>query len=246
MALSLLVSAWLVGILGGLHCFAMCGGFAAALAGRDTSPDRAPGAPMLPARSLAWSQRSYHAGRVATYALLGAGFGAAGATLLDAAALAPVQRLLYAFANVFLLGLGLSLAFGRTGAAWLQRGGAALFARALPLLRPWLARPGHAGRIALGLTWGLMPCGLVYSVLPLAAFAGGTWQGALVMVAFGAGTVPNFLVAGALLQRAQGFFSGRSLRLAAALVVIGFAIAGIYRIAFVPEALGHGAFCLVA
>ena len=62
MALSLLISAWLVGALGGLHCVAMCGGLLTALAARDGSAQ-----PLLPARGVAMRQLAYHAGRVATY-----------------------------------------------------------------------------------------------------------------------------------------------------------------------------------
>jgi len=246
MALSLLVSAWLVGTLGGLHCVTMCGGFVAAMVARDAAGDGRASVPLLPARALMWRQGVYHGARVTTYTLLGAAFGAAGATALDAAALLPLQRALYVLANLFLFVLGLSLAFGGIGVAWLQRAGAAAFARALPALRPLLARPGAGGRVALGIVWGLVPCALVYSMLPLALFAGGAWQGALVMAAFGAGTVPNLFVMSAVLGRARPWLSGRTLRYAAAALLVGFAIAGVYRVLFLPDTLARGAFCLVS
>ena len=243
MALSLLVSAWLVGALGGVHCAAMCGGFVAALAARDAAVDGR--APLLPAAVLVSRQAVYHGGRIVSYALLGAAFGAAGATALDAAALLPLQRALYVVANLFLFALGASLVFGSARIGWLQRGGAAAFGRILPALWPLLASPGGGGRIALGILWGLMPCALVYSVLPLSLFAGGAWQGALVMAAFGAGTAPNLLVAGAVLGRARSGRWSRFLRFAAAGLLVAFAVAGLYRVLFAPEALGRGAFCLV-
>jgi sulfite exporter TauE/SafE len=191
MALSVVLSAWLVGALGGLHCLAMCGGFVAAVAARDSGAQ-----PLLPARRVVAAQLTYHAGRIATYTLLGVVFGAAGAAMLEATDLVPLQRAFYIAANVFLLLLGTSLAFGISGVAWLQRAGARAFGRLLPVVQPLLRRPGAAGRIALGLIWGLVPCALVYSVLPLALFAGGAWQGGVVMVAFGLGTLPNLLAAG--------------------------------------------------
>lgn len=246
MALSLLVSAWLVGALGGLHCVTMCGGFVAATVARDAAGDGRATLPLLPASAILWRQAVYHGARVASYALLGAAFGAAGATVLDTAALLPLQHALYILANLFLFALGLSLAFGGIGVAWLQRAGAAAFARALPALRPLLARPGAGGRVALGIVWGLVPCALVYSVLPLALFAGGAWQGALVMAAFGAGTAPNLLAASAVVGRVRTWLSDRTLRYAAAALLVGFAIAGVYRVVFVPDALARGAFCLVS
>lgn len=127
MAFGVLISAWLVGALGGLHCLAMCGGFMAAIAARDGGAGGAT-APLLPVRAIVRQQLGYHAGRVATYMLLGTAFGAAGAAALEAANLLPVQRAMYVIANVFLLLLGLSLATRTVGVAWLQRVGVSAFA----------------------------------------------------------------------------------------------------------------------
>jgi sulfite exporter TauE/SafE len=244
MAFSALISAWLVGALGGVHCLAMCGGFMAAISARDRAT-RDGTAPLLPARAIVRQQLDYHAGRIATYMLLGAAFGAAGAVALQAADLLPVQRALYVIANIFLLMLGLSLVTRSTGVAWLQRVGGAAFGAALPMLRPLLQRPGSAGRITLGLVWGLVPCALVYSVLPLALFSGGVWQGAAVMLAFGLGTLPNLAAAGLLITRAKPFFEPGTLRIAAATLLAVFAVAGIYRALYVPNALAQGPFCLM-
>jgi sulfite exporter TauE/SafE len=241
MALSLLISAWLFGTLGGVHCLTMCGGFVAAASARDA----AAGAPVLPAAVIVRRQLAYHAGRVSCYAALGAAFGAAGAAALDAALLLPVQRALYVGANIFLLVLGASIVLRTPGVAGLQRAGAKLFGAVLPALQPLLARPGITGRVALGLAWGLVPCALVYAVLPLALFAGGAWQGALVMLAFGVGTAPTLLAAGFALRLPRRALGQRGWRYVAATAVIVFAITGIYRSLFVAGALAQGPFCLV-
>jgi sulfite exporter TauE/SafE len=232
---ALLLSALLAGLVGGLHCAAMCGGFAAATAARDASILR-------PRHALLARQLTYHAGRVASYALLGALFGAAGESALAAARLVPVQQLLYAAANVLLLLLAAGIAIPATGATWLGRAGALAFARVLPRVQPLLRGDRAGNRLALGALWGFVPCGLVYSVLPLALFSGGAWQGALVMLVFGAGTLPQLVGAGVALARID--LRRPRLRLGAALVVGGFALLGLYRAAFVPDALGQGPFCL--
>ena len=244
MALSILISAWLVGALGGVHCLAMCGGFIAATAARDARR-HVEAAPLLPMRTLASRQLVYHAGRLATYALLGAAFGGGGAAALDAALLLPVQRTLYVAANAVLLLLALSVASGRPVVPALERAGAKAFALLLPRLRPLLARGGYGARLTLGLVWGLVPCALVYSVLPIALFAGGTWQGAAVMLAFGAGTLPNVAAAGLLIHRAQGLGDRVAVRYGAAAVIAAFAVIGAYRALWVPGALAQGPFCLV-
>ena len=127
----------------------------------------------------------------------------------------------------------------------LQRAGAAAFGVVLPIVRPLLQRPGAGGRVALGLVWGMVPCALVYSVLPLALFAGGAWQGGAVLLAFGLGTLPNVLAAGVLFARARHALQGYALRRVAAAILIAFALAGIWRVLYDPAALAHGPFCLV-
>jgi uncharacterized protein len=232
---ALLLSALLAGLVGGLHCAAMCGGFAAAAAARDTRVLR-------PRRALLARQSTYHAGRIASYALLGAVFGAAGESAFAVAKLAPVQQLLYAVANVMLLLLAGAIALPAVRTTWLARAGASAFARVLPHVQPLLRGDGAGRRLALGMLWGFVPCTLVYAVLPLALFAGGTWQGAAVMLIFGADTLPNLLGAGLALARID--LRRPRLRRGAALVIGAFALLGLYRAAFVPEALGHGPFCL--
>ena len=240
MALSVLISAWLVGALGGLHCAAMCGGLLTAASARDRSTR-----PLLPARVVAMRQLTYQAGRVATYGVLGTAFGSAGAWVLGAADFLWVQRVIHVAANLFLLLLGISLALGTPGLGWLQRAGTSAFAVVLPVVRSLLQRPDAVGRVTLGLVWGLMPCALVYSVLPLALFAGGAWQGGATMLAFGLGTVPNLVAGGMLLDQIVRRVSAKSLRHASAAVLVGFALIGMWRTLYHPNALAQGPFCLV-
>jgi uncharacterized protein len=246
MSVGLLVSAWLVGAMGGLHCFAMCGGLLGAIAARDAARNGMPVRPLHPARTLALHQAAYHAGRITTYALLGAAFGAAGGVTLGAVDLLPLQRAIYVAANLFLLVLGANLVIQARLVPSLQRLGAIAFASALRALQPVMRRTDAPGRIATGFIWGLMPCALIYSVLPLALMSGSAWQGGAVMLAFGLGTLPNLLAAGVLLGRARRLLSGRIVRAAGASMLIAFGLAGIWRVLFVPGALAQGPFCLVA
>lgn len=241
MGLSALIGAWLAGLLGGVHCLAMCGGFLAALSGVG----RGGHAPLLPARALARRQLPYNLGRITTYAALGVAAGAAGSASLAAVDWLPVQRALFVVANLFLLGLGVGLVWRREGSAPVQRFGLALFARLAPAVRTLAGRDGALARCALGALWGLVPCGLVYGTLPIALFAGGALEGGAVMLAFGLGTLPNLLAAGWILARARRWLDSRFTRAAAALLLAGFALAGIWRALYGPMAAGQGAFCLV-
>jgi sulfite exporter TauE/SafE len=233
---SALIGAFLAGLLGGLHCVAMCGGWLAVVS-RPTS------APLVPASALRAGFLASQAGRIATYVLLGVVFGAAGGAAF-AVALGPLTRGLYVAANVLLLLLAFSIAARGAAFAPLERAGLAVFRRLAPAVTRTAMRHGIAGRFLLGLLWGATPCALVYGVLPVAMLAGGPLEGALVMLAFGLGTLPNLLAAGWTLARTQRSFDRPWLRYAAAAVVAGFAVVGLYRAFAMPDALGHGPFCL--
>lgn len=234
----LVFGALVAGLLGGVHCAAMCGGFVTALAARD----RTLAAPLLPARAIVAGQASYHAGRIATYALLGAALGGAGSAALLAAGALPIQRAAYVASNLLLLGLGASFVVQMPQSGALARGGARVFGAVLAAVGPLARSPGARGRVTMGLIWGLMPCGLVYAVLPLALLAGGPAQGALVMLAFGVGTLPSLLAGGLVVARLRST-RFRAVRWSMAGIVVAFGLLGLAR-AFVAPADSLLAFCL--
>lgn len=239
MAQSALIGAFLVGLFGGLHCLAMCGGYVAAISGGNNRQQ-----PLISLRILRHLQAAAHAGRLATYALLGAAFGGAGGAAL-ALSWEPIQRFLYVAANLLLLALAVAVARGNTGFPALERAGLHVYLRALPIMRPFVRGSGLFSRFGFGLLWGLTPCALVYGVLPVALLAGGTLDGALVMLAFGLGTLPNLLAATWIAGRTRSVLAGRRLRLAAAAIIAAFAVAGLWRAMFGPGPLTHGPFCIV-
>ena len=238
MAVSALIGAFLAGALGGVHCLAMCGGFVAAFSGSSTVAK-----PLLPARLLALRQLPYNLGRITTYAVLGAAFGAAGSVTVFAVDWQPLQRGLFVVANLFLLALAAAIAWRHQGAVALQAAGAALFRRVAPAVGALATSDALPARYAVGLVWGLVPCALIYGVLPIALFAGGPAQGAAVMLAFGLGTLPNLLAAGFLVARARAWLDGRPARYLTGALIAAFAVIGIWRALFGPVGAGHGAFC---
>jgi sulfite exporter TauE/SafE len=239
MALSALIAALVAGALGGVHCIAMCGGFVAVLSGVADGA-----APLRPAAALLRRELAYSAGRVATYTLLGAFAGGLGSALLASASWLPLTRALYVVANLMLLAVGVAVAGSAAQVAWVTRAGGALFARVAPAIRPLLRRDSVYARIALGMLWGLVPCGLVYGMLPIALFTGSATAGALVMLAFGVGTLPNLVAAGFAVARTRPWLASRGLRYAAAALLVAFAVVGIARALTGPLAHGQGPFCL--
>ncbi|MEF9996188.1 MAG: sulfite exporter TauE/SafE family protein [Burkholderiaceae bacterium] len=169
-------------LVGGLHCAGMCGGFIGAL--------QLNRAPQVSASRLALG---YHAGRITSYTLAGVLVGVMGG-MLYASQVLPIQIGLLVAGSLMLLLIGLTM-FG-AGARWMKSievAGLWLWQRISPLARK-VYPPRSLGQAYLaGLAWGWIPCGMVYGVLPLALVAGGAWQGALVMLVFGLGTLPNLI-----------------------------------------------------
>jgi len=213
------VSVFLVGLLGGVHCVGMCGGIVTALSLSSTT--RRPALPMLLA---------YNFGRIASYALAGAIVGAIGASTLLLERFVPAERVLYGVANIMLILLGLYLAGLSRAVLALERVGSVVWARLQPLMKRFIPVRTLPQAFFTGAVWGWLPCGLVYSVLISALATGSTVHGALLMLAFGAGTLPNLLAMGLFAQRLQTLTRKPGVRLAAGLLVAAFGVWGLTRL----------------
>jgi sulfite exporter TauE/SafE len=189
--LELLLTAVVVGFLGGVHCLGMCGPLAGAftfsLAGDiQKSPV-----------GVVKMQLAYNLGRVTSYVVLGVIAGIVGMVLVEAGSLLSMQRWLLAFAGVWMLVLAawllgwssLPSRLERLAGGWWAGVSARWRARFLPVRR-------LTGAYLFGLLWGCLPCGLVYSTLLLALSSGSWLDGGLVMLAFGLGTLPNLMLMG--------------------------------------------------
>ncbi|MGD2020154.1 MAG: sulfite exporter TauE/SafE family protein [Thiohalocapsa sp.] len=211
-----LATAFVVGLLGGVHCVGMCGGVVSMLTlGIDPSRRRR-------LRSVLPLQLGYNLGRVAGYGLAGALAGGVGALLAQSGVLYWGQRTLYGLAALVMIALGLYLGGWWRGLAVVERGGAVLWRHIEPVGRRLLPIRSFPQALAVGLVWAWLPCGLVYSVLILALGAGSPVQGALLMLAFGLGTLPNLLGIGLLAGAAARYLEAVWLRRAAGLLVISF------------------------
>lgn len=235
-------AAFSLSLVGGLHCAGMCGGIVGAL---QLNRPRGVSAARLAA--------GYHVGRIVSYALAGALAGTLGAALY-AADVMPVQAALLLVGSLMLLAIGASM-FGRAG--WLKRiepAGAWLWQFIAPLARRVYPPRSGAQALAAGLAWGWIPCGMVYAALPLALVAGGPLQGALVMLAFGAGTLPNMLAVDVAVHgigragQASGARSPAWVRPLAGAVIIVFGISNLAHAARVAGVAGaeHPAIAMFA
>lgn len=204
---------FLVGLLGGTHCVGMCGGIVGALA--MGAPGR-------------WSMHlAYNAGRILSYTAAGAAAGALGAASMSLEGQMPVRLVLYLLANLMLVALGLYLLGVTRALAFTERAGQHLWRRLQPLTRRFLPARTVAQALPLGLLWGWLPCGLVYSALASSLTAGSASRGALLMLLFGLGTLPNLLLAAILFARLNEFVRRPMVRTLAGLLVLGFGLYGL-------------------
>ncbi|GAB4370297.1 MAG: sulfite exporter TauE/SafE family protein [Acidobacteriota bacterium] len=218
---ALLVAVLLAALVGSPHCAGMCGPFVAFYAGSAATPGRR----WRPAPHVA-----YNGGRLLSYAALGALAGGLGAALdLAGARLAGVQRAAALVAGVLIIAWGtvaLLAALGvRVGAT---PGSTALRGAIAAVLRRLVALPASARAAVVGIVSVLLPCGFLWAFVITAAGAGHPLGGALVMVAFWAGTLPVMAAVGSGIELLAGPLRRRlPVVTALALIVVGgFAVAG--------------------
>lgn len=246
MSVAALVSVFLIALLGGVHCLAMCSGIALA-AERGAVAVR-----IVSRRRLWFEQIVMHAGRLTTYALLGAVMGAMGATVWRQQWL-PIQRGLFALASALLLAYGLLLLVRSAGDVWRSAWLEHVLGRFTGRLSQVAARlggkldrqPPLLRRYLTGLAWGLVPCGMVYGALAVALLAGNAASGAVVMLAFGAGTLPNLLMMSGFAGWLRGLSRQRWARGAAGAAIAAFGVWGVAHAIWLPEMLNAHGFCLV-
>ena len=184
------LAAFLVGLFGGVHCVGMCGGIVGALS--FGLPDELR---QQPRRMLPYLL-AYNLARITSYVLAGIMFGGISALAMQLVAINQLQQWLQVIAGVFMILLGLYV-----GGWWrvllrLEQAGSIIWRQIEPLGRRFLPVHSVWHAFILGLLWGWLPCGLVYSVLIWSIASGGAVPGGLLMLSFGLGTLPNLLAMG--------------------------------------------------
>lgn len=169
-----------LGFFGGAHCLGMCGPISIGVGARTSS-----------------GMLLYNAGRVVTYSAIGAVMGSIGPIAGTAIGLARVQMALSVIAGLLLAWFGLSMLRVTSQPSWMRPSGTVLPGTGA-LLR-YVADPSRRGwwtGLPLGLLLGFLPCGLSMAAFVRALDAGSPQRGAVLVAAFGAGTLPSMLLAG--------------------------------------------------
>ncbi|MBP8812564.1 MAG: sulfite exporter TauE/SafE family protein [Laribacter sp.] len=208
-----LVTLFLVGLMGGGHCLGMCGGLVTALSLQ-----------LPPARSRAPFVLAYNLGRVASYVLVGAIVGGLGGLGLAALGIRGAQLGLFVLAQCLMILLGLYLA-GFSGAVTrIEALGRPVWRHVQPVMKRLLPVRSPLGALGVGMLWGWLPCGLVYSASLTAMASGSAAGGATGMLAFALGTLPNLLAMGAFAEGLRGWLTRLWVRRMAGMAVVAMAL----------------------
>lgn len=204
--------AFMTGLLGSAHCLGMCGGLVSAFF-------------MRLGASGVWPYLAYHAARIGIYAIVGVIAAAVGAVLVATGQFGKFQGLLQIIAGIIVILLGLDLlgvspwrnGFGFAPVAWLRK----QFGQAAQ-------RGPVLGAMIGGAINGLMPCSMTMAMAVKATTSPSVIEGGLLMLAFGAGTLPSMLSASFLFGRLGPRLRGWLLK-GAALFVIALGVSTLWQ-----------------
>ncbi|WP_192022702.1 sulfite exporter TauE/SafE family protein [Shewanella sp. WPAGA9] len=214
--------AFLVGLMGAAHCFGMCGGLIGAFASNlpNTNGNRL-------ANQLSFLI-SYNAGRIISYGLAGALAGASTAALgymFDVDSYLIALRL---FAGIMMIATGLYIAQFWFGIVQIEKLGQGLWRVLKPIANRLLPIKNRYQAVIAGMIWGWLPCGLVYSTLTWSVASGDALTGALIMLAFGAGTLPALLSAGVAAKTLSTWVQKKNVRRLSGILIVVFGLQTIY------------------
>ena len=192
------------------HCIGMCGGIVVAYTSSKVDPQSS-------YITQTASHLAYNFGRVTTYVILGAIFGAIGQVI----AFTPTTKgVLFILTGILMILAGLSLVgnikflnsaeWSVSKYAWYQNS-----------FKKLISSKSYGSFYLLGMLNGIIPCGLVYSFAIFAASTASPWGGALVMATFGLATIPALFFLGFITKFLQkGNLRGVMMKLAALLVIV--------------------------
>ena len=217
------LSAFLIGLLGGVHCVGMCGGIMSALTlgikpVNNSSSNQSRLFPYL---------LSYNLARILSYSIAGIIFGGVGAWVTDLVLFNQAQLILKIIAGLFLMALGLYLANWWRGLSYVEQLGSNVWKFIEPIAKRFIPIKNIKQAFGAGILWGWLPCGLVYSVLIWSLSSGSAIKGGLLMLSFGLGTLPTLLAVGLFSASIKRFMQLQSVRVIAGMLVLCF---GLYQI----------------
>lgn len=209
----MIAAAFVAGLLGSAHCFGMCAGVSGLFAVNAGGKAANASLPMA---------LTYNLGRLVSYAVLGGIVALFGSALVDVIPkLAAPVRLI---TGILIILIGVQIAFNWRFLQPIETMGATIWQKISPVAQKLLPVTSAPRALGLGLLWGLLPCGLVYSMLLIAAATANPVNGALTMVAFGLGTAPAMVMTGVGAITLSRFMGRKRTRLVAGILIIAVGV----------------------
>jgi uncharacterized protein len=169
-------SVFVLSLAASLHCIGMCG------------PLVVLAESLRPGKWTPWAQLPMNLGRITTYSLMGVVAGLIGAALERGGVVWGFQGVAALLGGAAMIFFAIVM-FGWIRLPWATR----ISDHALARFTRALASKHPLGGFTIGLSWGLLPCGLVYFALAAAAATASPIMGAVVMAVFGAATLPAMI-----------------------------------------------------
>jgi sulfite exporter TauE/SafE len=223
------IAAFLAGLLGGVHCLGMCGGIVGALTFGINPQVQKPGQSGTQ-KSLYPFLLAYNSGRLLSYTFAGMLVGGISMLATNLPMLNNVQIGLQIFAAFFMIALGLYLAGWWNGLRNIERAGGVIWKRIEPVSRRFIPVKTPFQALLLGILWGWLPCGLVYTILFWSISTGSAVTGALLMLSFGLGTLPMLLAMGIFAANLSTMIRKQWVRAAAGSIIIAFGVFSLFNV----------------
>lgn len=215
-----LITAISVGLMGSIHCVAMCGGVSSALSLASTNQNT---------KLYLWL---YNLGRISSYSFAGMVVG----VLSQSIASLTNYHLIFlrVLSNILIILMALHLAGIWSGIRQVESVGAVLWKLLKPLNKRIFPVNTRLKAISYGLLWGWLPCGLVYTTLGIAMTSGSVIQSTATMFFFGLGTLPSMLAIGLSTGALQNKLKNPTLRRSLGLLLCTW---GLYQLAIVLRSI---------
>jgi sulfite exporter TauE/SafE len=216
--------ALVMGLFSALHCLSMCGSIIGSLTlslRREIRENKAQLVPFV---------FSYNIGRITSYAIGGYFAGLLHNVLMLPLGEGQGHRILQIISALIMAGAGLHIAGWFPRFAYIEKAGGLIWHRIEPYGRRLIPVETLPQAYFFGMIWGWLPCGLVYSVLVSALAAGSPGKGALFLLAFGLGTLPNLLLMGWAAESLRGLTRQPWLRRVAGATVAGLGVWGLLQL----------------
>ena len=221
------LAAFMVGLLGGVHCVGMCGGIVSALSLGIHSPDQKKQTP--------WSYLlAYNFARITSYVIAGALMGGISWLANHLVVVNQFQTGLQIFAGLFMIAMGLYIEGWWYGLTKVEQAGSVIWRYIEPFGRRLLPVKTPVQAFMLGLVWGRLPCGLVYTALFWAIASGSPIDGGLLLLSFGLGTLPNLLLMGIFAAALGNFVRNAWVRQIAGVLIILMGVFNLLRAVSLP------------